>query len=62
MKGLLNFLFGKQTNIFNKKGHVEHELGKKKWDLWNKRLKEDPNYDFRKHKGKNKFSTRGTDP
>ena len=49
---LLRFLFGKQTNIFNKKGRVEHSLCQKKWKNWNKRLKENPNYDFRNHTGK----------
>ena len=53
-QSLLCFLFGKQTNIFNKKGKVEHDLGQKKWETWNKRLKENSNYNFRNHNGKKK--------
>ena len=48
---ILSFLFGKQTNIFNKKGTVQHDLGDKKWEAWNDRLAENPNYDFKNHKG-----------
>lgn len=49
---ILGFLFGKQTNIFNKKGRVEHDLGDKKWEAWNNRLAKNPDYDFRNHQGK----------
>ena len=49
---LIRFLFGKQTNIFNEKGQVEHILDQQKWEAWNKRLRENPNYDFRNHTGK----------
>ena len=52
LNALLGFLFGKQTNIFNKKGRVQHNLGDKKWQAWDNRLKENPNYDWRKHTGK----------
>ena len=51
LKAILGFLFGTDTNIFNKNGRVEHDLGKKKWEDWNNRLKKNPNYDFKKHKG-----------
>ncbi len=49
---LLRFLFGRQTNIFNKKGRVKHDLGEQKWKDWDKRLSENPDYDFRNHTGK----------
>jgi len=52
LKKLLYFIGGKPNNIFNKKGRVQHDLGEKKWDDWDKRLKDDPNYDFRNHKGR----------
>lgn len=51
LKAILGFLFGKQTNIFNKKGRVEHDLGEKKWQDWNNRLKDNPQYDWHHHKG-----------
>jgi hypothetical protein len=52
LKALLGFLFGKQTLIFNKKGRVEHDLGKNKWDQWHRRLADNPNYDYRNHAGR----------
>lgn len=52
LKSILEFIGGKSTNIFNKKGRVQHDLGNDKWDAWNKRLADDPNYDFKNHKGK----------
>lgn len=51
LNGLLSFLFGKQTNIFNKTGRVEHDLGDQKWQDWNNRLKDNPNYNWKKHRG-----------
>ena len=51
LKAILGFIGGKQTNIFNKKGRVQHDLGDKKWEDWNNRLKADPDYDFRNHSG-----------
>ena len=53
LKFILGVIFGKQTNIFNKKGRVEHDLGDKKWEDWNNRLKENSNYNWRNHTGKN---------
>lgn len=50
---ILGILFGKQANIFNKKGRVEHDLGDQKWEDWNNRLKENSNYNWRTHSGKN---------
>jgi len=29
LKAILGFLFGTDTNIFNKNGRVEHDLGKR---------------------------------
>ncbi len=50
--GILSFLFGKQTDIFDKKGRVHHELSNKKWEAWNDRLAKNPDYDFKKHTGR----------
>lgn len=49
---ILGILFGTPTNIFNKNGRVHHDLGDKKWEAWNNRLKKNPNYDWTKHAGK----------
>jgi len=50
--GLLAFLFGKQTDIFNEKGKVEHSLDKQKKEAWHNRFKNNPDYDWRTHRGK----------
>ena len=52
LKFILGILFGKQTNIFNKKGRVQHDLGDKKWEDWNNRLKNNSDYNWRQHTGK----------
>lgn len=54
LKSLLAIIGGKQTDIFNKKGRVQHDLGSKKWEAWNNRLKENPNYNFKNHTGTKK--------
>ena len=52
LKAILSFLFGKQTNIFDKKGRVHHDLGENHWDEWEDRFEENPDYDWRKHTGR----------
>lgn len=51
MGKILQFLFGKSPEIFNKKGFVQHDLGKKKWTDWTDRFAKNPEYDFMKHRG-----------
>ena len=53
LKFILGILFGKRTNIFDKKGRVEHDLGQQKWEDWNNRLKNNSDYNWRQHSGKN---------
>ncbi len=48
---LLDFLFGKKPPIFNKKGHVEHELKGDSWAKWKDRYRYGSEYDWRKHSG-----------
>lgn len=50
---LLGFLFGRQAQIFDENGRVRHDLGQQKWQHWNERLKANPHYNWRDHKGKN---------
>lgn len=52
LKPVLNFLFGKDAKIFNKKGVVEHDLGKAKWSEWTDRFDKNPEYDFTRHSGR----------
>lgn len=48
---LLDFLFGKDPDIFDEEGHVLHKLSKKKWESWHQRTKVDPQYNWRNHSG-----------
>lgn len=54
LKSLGNFLFGKDPDIFDSKGEVRHNLPESKWKEWDDRLRNNPNYDFRFHKGQAK--------
>lgn len=49
--GILNFLFGKDPDIFDESGKVMHKLPKKKWEAWYNRTKQDPQYNWRNHTG-----------
>lgn len=52
MGKILDFLFGKSNNIFNKKGDVQHDLGATKWKQWKDRFRKGPEYDFTHHVGR----------
>lgn len=51
MQSVLGFLFGKEPDIFDEKGNVQHKHPKKKWDAWQNRIKNDPQYNWRNHSG-----------
>lgn len=51
LKKVGDFIFGKDPDIFDDKGNVSHKLPKKKWDAWQNRLKNDPQYNWRNHTG-----------
>ncbi len=51
MSKIIDFLFGKEPEIFNERGQVVHKLPKKKWDAWYNRTKIDPGYNWRNHSG-----------
>lgn len=50
-KKLTDFLFGKEPDIFDDKGRVQHKLPKKKWDDWNNRIVKSEDYNWRTHTG-----------
>ncbi|MFN7824780.1 MAG: hypothetical protein ACK5P6_05405 [Pseudobdellovibrionaceae bacterium] len=50
-KFVLDFLFGKDPDIFDESGNVLHKFPKKKWEAWQNRLKNDPQYNWRNHTG-----------
>jgi len=51
MGKLLQFLFGKAPDIFDKKGNVVHKLPEDRWIAWSNRFEKNPDYDWRKHHG-----------
>lgn len=51
VKGLLNFLFGKDPDIFDKDGSVRHRLSKEKWDAWHARYMQGDEYNWKNHSG-----------
>lgn len=52
LKAVGDFLFGKDPDIFDENGRVRHKFTDKKWQKWNDRLLANPEYDWRKHTGK----------
>lgn len=48
---ILNFLFGKDPEIFDNKGRISHKLPKKKWDDWMNRYIQGDEYNWREHTG-----------
>ena len=57
LKPILDFLFGKDPEIFDEKGEVIHKHPKKKWDLWQNRYRNDQSYNWRNHSGLGKNQT-----
>jgi hypothetical protein len=51
LKKLGEFLVGKDPEIFDDKGQIQHKLPKKKWDAWHQRTKLDPSHNWRNHSG-----------
>lgn len=51
IKSLLDILFGKEPDIFDDKGRVQHKLPKKKWDDWHNRIVKGNEYNWREHAG-----------
>lgn len=55
-KKALDFLFGRDPDIFNEKGDVYHKLPRQRWEAWEKRFKDNPLYNWRLHSGMNQDS------
>ena len=51
VKSVIDFLFGKEPDIFDDKGRVQHKLPKKKWDDWHHRIIKGQEYNWREHAG-----------
>jgi len=48
---ILDFLFGKDAKIFDKKGQIHHDLPDSKWSNWNNRYQQGAEYNWRGHTG-----------
>lgn len=49
-KKILDFLFGRDPDIFDENGEVRHDLGERFWGEWEARYRA-PEYDWRRHSG-----------
>ncbi len=56
MSTLLDFLFGKDPDIFDEKGQVRHKFNDKKWQDWQKRF-QDEEHNWREHSAKKPVKT-----
>lgn len=50
-KRVLDFLFGKDPDIFDDQGNVCHKLPNKTWEDWQNKAKSNPQYNWRNHTG-----------
>ena len=51
IKAVMDFLFGKDPDIFDRDGTVRHNLPQQKWDAWKSRYTSQPEYNWRNHTG-----------
>ena len=51
-KTILEFLFGKEPQIFDANGRIRHNLPESKWKNWNSRYIDSPETNWRQHRGK----------
>jgi hypothetical protein len=53
MGAILDFLFGKDPDIFDEKGQVRHRFTDQKWQEWQSRFK-DSEHNWREHAARQK--------
>lgn len=51
-KKVMDFLFGKDPDIFDNKGEVRHQFPEEKWKKWDRRFNANPDYNWRNHGAK----------
>lgn len=51
LKSVVDFLLGKDADIFDSNGKVSHKLPKKKWDDWQNKYIQSQEYNWRDHSG-----------
>lgn len=49
---ILDFLFGKDPDIFDSEGRVRHKFTDAKWKEWDDRIRASKEYDWRAHSGR----------
>ncbi len=51
LKSILHYIGGKPNDIFDETGKVKHVHPKSKWDAWQSKYFNSPEYNWRSHKG-----------
>ncbi len=51
LKKVADFILGKDAEIFDEKGRVQHKLPKRKWDDWQSRYIKSQEHNWREHTG-----------
>lgn len=51
IKKILDFIGGKDPDIFAEDGTVRHKLPQKKWEAWKNRYTSSPEYNWKNHTG-----------
>ena len=51
VKSILDFLFGKDPDIFDETGRVQHKHPDQLWDAWKNKYKTNPEINWRNHSG-----------
>lgn len=57
-KSILDFLFGKDPDIFDETGKVQHKHPDRLWDAWKNKYKTNPEINWRNHSGTQPKNTR----
>ena len=51
VKAILQFVGGKNPDIFAEDGTVRHNLPKERWEAWENRYTSSPEYNWKNHTG-----------
>ena len=51
---ILDFIGGKDPDIFDAYGRVRHKFSDQKWQAWDARIRESKDFDWRQHSGADK--------
>lgn len=48
---ILDFLFGKDPDIFDENGRVRHKFDEAKWKAWDRRIRDSKDFSWKHHSG-----------